>query len=92
MNDNSKSNVKRIKEYKELCMVTNKDIVEKGGYRASTQYLGQLLNEQKPCNDESMYEILNAISKARAVKIKNKQVEMERKREEEENNGNEVHL
>lgn len=82
MNDNSKSNVKRIKAYKELCMVTNKDIVEKGGYRASTQYLGQLLNLQKPCNDESMYEILNAISKARAVKIKNKQAEAERKERE----------
>lgn len=82
MNDNSKSNVKRIKEYKELCMVTNKDIVEKGGYRASTQYLGQILNEQKPCSDESMYEILNAISVARAVKIKNKQSEAERKERE----------
>lgn len=91
MNDNSKSNVKRIKAYKELCMVTNKDIVEKGGYRNSTQYLGQLLNLQKPCSEESMYEILNAISKARAVKIKNKQAEIERKREEKEN-GNEVHL
>lgn len=91
MTNNNKYNVRRIKEYKELCMVTNKDIVEKGGYRNSTQYLGQLLNEQKPCNEESMYEILNAISKARAVKIKNKQSEMERKREEKEN-GNEVHL
>lgn len=91
MTNNNKYNVRRIKEYKELCMVTNKDIVEKGGYRNSTQYLGQLLNEQKPCNEESMYEILNAISKARAVKIKNKQAEMERKREEKEN-GNEVHL
>lgn len=82
MNDNSKSNVKRIKAYKELCMVTNKDIVEKGGYRNSTQYLGQLLNLQKPCNDEAMFEILNAISVARAVKIKNKQAEAERKERE----------
>lgn len=83
MNDNnSKSNVRRIKEYKELCMVTNKDIVEKGGYRNSTQYLGQLLNLQKPCNDEAMFEILNAISVARAVKIKNKQAEAERKERE----------
>lgn len=73
MDNNNKSNVKRIKAYKELCGVTNKEICEKGGYRASSQYLGQLLNEQKPCNEESMYEILNAISKARAVKIKNKE-------------------
>lgn len=82
MTNNNKYNVKRIKEYKELCMVTNKDIVEKGGYRNSTQYLGQLLNAQKPCSDESMYEILNAISVARAVKIKNKQSEAERKERE----------
>lgn len=81
--DNSKSNVKRIKAYKELCMVSNKDIVEKGGYRNSTQYLGQLLNEQKPCSDESMYEILNAISVARAVKIKNKEKMLEADRERE---------
>ena len=76
--DNNKSNVKRIKAYKELCMVSNNDICEKGGYRNSRQYLGQLLNEQKPCSDESMYEILNAISKARAVKIQNRQNEIEK--------------
>lgn len=82
MTNNNKYNVKRIKEYKELCIVTNKDIVEKGGYRNSTQYLGQLLNEQKHCSDETMFEILNAISVARAVKIKNKQAEAERKERE----------
>lgn len=73
--DNSQANVKRIKEYRDYCGVSNREICDntKGGYRASHQYLGQVLNGQSPCSDEMCYEVLNAISRARAIKIRNRE-------------------
>ena len=67
----------KIKEYKELCMVTNEEICSIGGYGKTRQWVGQIINGTKNVSEETAREILNAISVARAVKMKQAEKETE---------------
>lgn len=62
-------NVNRIKAYQELCGLNNKEVCEYGRYK-TPQWYGQVLLGKVACTDDTTYDILNAISKARANKMK----------------------
>lgn len=62
-------NVEKIKAYQELCGLNNKEVCEYGDYK-TPQWYGQVLLGKTACTDETTFEILNAISKARANKMR----------------------
>lgn len=62
--------VDRIKEYMELCNIeSNRQLHLLSGYPKSVQYLGQILNEQKPMNEEEERLIYKCINIAQAKRI-----------------------
>lgn len=62
--------IEKIKDYMELCGIkTNNEVKEKGAYPRSVQYLGQLLNGQKPLSQDEEKLIYDSINIARAKRI-----------------------
>lgn len=64
----NKERIERIKTYQELCNLTNKEICTLSSWGKSQQYYGALLSGKTPISETTEYEILNAISEARAIK------------------------
>ncbi|MDD7472190.1 MAG: helix-turn-helix transcriptional regulator [Firmicutes bacterium] len=60
----------KIREYRELCGVTKKEVKTLGNFEHSEQYYGQCENGKYPLDDELIKKMYNAINVARAVKMR----------------------
>ena len=58
-----------IRDYRELCGVTKKEVKTLGNYSKSEQYYGQCENGQYNLSEEAIKEMYSAINVARAAKI-----------------------
>ena len=60
----------KIREYRELCGLTRKDVKTYGGYDKSEQYYGQCEIGKYDLSEESIKEMYSCINVARAEKMK----------------------
>ena len=64
------TDLKRLKEYMELCDIqTQAELMKNGEYPKSVQYLGKVLNGQKNLNEEEEKLIYLCINRARAKRL-----------------------
>lgn len=60
----------KIREYRELCGLTRKDVKTLGGYDKSEQYYGQCESGKYDLSEETIKEMYSCINVARAEKMK----------------------
>lgn len=60
----------KIRDYRELCGVTRKEVKTLGGYPKSEQYYGQCESGQYNLSEETIKEMYSCINVARAEKLK----------------------
>lgn len=63
----------KIREYRELCGLTKKDVKTLGGFNGSEQYYGQCENGKYDLSPETIKSMYDAINIARAKKLKSRQ-------------------
>lgn len=60
----------KIRDYRELCGVTRKEVKTLGGYSKSEQYYGQCEMGQYDLTEDKVKEMYDCINVARAEKMK----------------------
>ena len=63
----------KIRQYRELCGVTKKEVKTLGNFEFSEQYYGQCENGKYNLDEDLVKKMYNAINLARAVKILNRE-------------------
>ena len=59
----------KIREFRELCGLTKKEVKTLGGFAQSEQFYGQCENGKYELGEEVIHQMYDAICRARAVKL-----------------------
>lgn len=62
----------KIREFRELCGLTKKEVKTLGKFNGSEQFYGQCENGKYELGEEVIHEMYMAICRARAVKLEQK--------------------